>query len=632
MHFIDILFPRNVGPLTYRCPETLKEIAEPGMLVSAPLKNGITKGILYRKSSSPPPGNAKEIMEIHGNRPLFNNSMMKLMMWMSDYYIAPPGLVLKQTVPNEMFETVKPKSSGLHALPSPYDLLSIPQEDLERCSEMVDSDLYQASLLYAASSQHEISIIASLLRTAVNVLVLFPEIIGATRFYSTIRNLGDRVCILHSDMAAGKRSEAIMGIISGRHDIVIGTRTSLFAPMQKLRAIIVMHEHVDSYKLNDGIRFNVRDCAIKRASLERIPVLLSSSAPSMESWANALGGRYRLLDMHSRIRIPKIRTIAMRYTKKVRPQLSSSVIVKSRGVLQKNESVLFFLNRRGHSTMLRCIECGSTERCHQCGIPLVLHKQQNLMRCHYCNSDVSIPEICKKCGDSRLELVGTGTQKIEEDMREIFGVATFRFDSDKAACRNIKSNIFEHASRDETRILVGTTMLTGALRGTAQFGMAAMLNPDIGLNIPDFRARERAFQEIVAVRDLINPSGELLLQTRLPHESLFRYIRDNDFAAFAAEELAVRKNLHFPPYSKMIDIVISRDRNFPQTAVRMIALTSKEIEILGPTERKTRKGEIEYSIIIRHPERRLLHAAAQSLKEKSSKMPDVEIRVDVDPY
>ena len=634
MSFIDILFRLNLGLLTYRCPEELKEIAVPGMLVSAPLRKGIAKGILYRKSATPPPGNIKEITEIHGKRPLFSTSMMKLLIWMSDYYIAHAGLILKQAVPHEMLVDVKPKSSGARAVPvpAPYDLFSIPEQDLARCSGLISPDAYQTTLLYAASSQHEIAIIASLLGTAVKALILFPEIIGATRFFHSMRDLGDRACMLHSDMAAGRRSEAIKGVVSGRHDIVIGTRTALFAPILKPNLIIIMHEQAGSYKLEDGIRFNVRDCAIMRGFLERIPVLMTSSAPSMESWANALSGKYRLLDMHSGIKIPKIRAVDMRFTKKVRSYLSSSVVVAAKGALQRKEKVLFLLNRRGHSTMLHCADCGTAERCAECGIPLVLHKDENLMRCHFCGRNAAIPETCNTCKSPRLELLGAGTQKIEEDMRELFGVGTVRLDSDKAARKTAVRDMLARASQDETRILVGTKMLANVLRGDVQFGMAAMLNPDISLNVPDFRAREKAFQEIMAVRDLIHPTGQLLLQTRLSHEPLFRNIKDDDFGAFAAEELSQRKDLHFPPYAKMIDIVVSRDGDLTEKAVRLIALSSKEIEILGPTERKTRKGKIEYSILIRHPERKLLHSAARSLLEKIGQIPDVEIRVDVDPY
>ena len=631
MSFVDILFPLNLGPLTYRCPDALKEIAEPGMLVSAPLKKNIATGILLMMTSTAPPGHVKDIAEVHGNTPLFSKSMIKLLMWMSDYYLAPSGLILKQAVPNEMLVQVKPKRSAEDSTIDPYDLLPVSEPDLITCARAMGTQSFQSTLLHASSSLHEMSIAASLIRTTDSVLVLFPEIIAANRFFRTMRDLGDRVCILHSDMAAGKRSEAIQGIVSGRHDIVIGTRTALFAPMLKLKLIILMHEQSGSYKLEDGIRFNARDCGIMRGFLEKIPVLLTSSAPSMESWANACSNKYRLLDMRSGMKTPKIRAIDMRFTKKTRPYLSSSVIEASKRSLQKNEKVLFLINRRGHSTMLHCAECGNTERCAGCGIPLVLHRDGNTMQCHYCGSSMGIPETCNKCKSPRLELLGAGTQKIEEDIRELFGVGAVRFDSDKVTPKTTVRDMLARASEDATRMLVGTKILTRILGGTAQFGVAALLNPDISLNIPDFRAREKAFQEIVAVRDLVKPSGEMLLQTRLPHDPLFKYLRDNDFEAFAAEELSLRKTLHFPPYSKMMDIVISGNGSLSEKAARLITLSSRDIEILGPTERKTKKGKTEYSILIRHPERKVLHAAARSLLEKIGQIQDAEIRIDVDP-
>jgi primosomal protein N' (replication factor Y) len=476
------------------------------------------------------------------------------------------------------------------------------------------------------------SLAASLIRTTDSVLVLFPEIIAAHRFFRTMRDLGDRVCVLHSDMAAGRRAEVLQGIVSGRHDIVIGTRTALFSPMQKLNLIIIMHEQTGSYKLEDGVRFNVRDCAVMRGFLERIPVLLTSSAPSMESWANALSGKYRHVDLRSGMKTPRIRTIDMRFTRKVKPYLSSSVIEASKSSLHKDEKVLYLINRRGHSTMLHCADCGHTERCRGCGIPLVLHRDGNIMQCHYCGSRTSIPETCSKCRSTRLELLGAGTQKIEEDIQDLFDVGTVRFDRDKVNRKTTVREMLARASEDATRIVVGTRILTRILGGTAQFGVAALLNPDISLNLPDFRAREKAFQDIVAVRDLVKPSGQMLLQTRFSHDPLFKYLKDNDFEDFAAEELSLRKALRFPPYSKMMDIVISGNSSLSEKAAHLITISSQEIEILGPTERRTKKGKTEYSILIRHRERKVLHAAARFLLEKIGTAKDSGIRIDVDPY
>ncbi|NJD55738.1 MAG: primosomal protein N' [Nitrospirae bacterium] len=632
MSFVDILFPLSLGPLTYRCPEVLDEAAEPGMLVSAPIKKSISTGIILTKNVTPPGIRVKEIAGVHGERPLFSRTMIRLLIWMSEYYLATAGLILKQAVPNEMLIPVTSRRSADEFRAEPYDLLSIPGPHLEISTRSLGAHSYQTMLLHAASSLHEISLAASLVRTTDNVLVLFPEITAANRFFNTIRDLGSRTCILHSDMSAGRRSDALQGIISGMHDIVIGTRTALFAPMMRPKLIIIMHEQSGSYKLEDGIRFNARDCAIMRGFLEKIPVMLTSAAPSMESWANAASGKYRLIDVREGITVPKARTIDMRFTKKARPYLSNAVIDTAKRSMKKNEKVLLLINRRGHSTMLHCAECGNTERCDSCSIPLVLHKDGNFLQCHYCGNKVLIAETCGKCHSPRLELLGAGTQKIEEDIRELFGVETVRFDSDKAVRKTEVRAMLARASDAATEIVVGTKILHRVLGGVARFGMAAMLNPDASLNVPDFRAREKAFHEIVAIRDLVHSSGEMLLQTRFSRDPFFKHIRDNDFASFASEELSLRKELRFPPYAKMMDITVSGNAGIADKAAHLLSLFSKEIDILGPSERRTKKGNIEYSILIRHSQRKILQNAARVVLEKIGQTKGVEIRIDVDPY
>ncbi|HYQ48153.1 MAG TPA: primosomal protein N', partial [Thermodesulfovibrionales bacterium] len=566
-----------------------------------------------------------------GERPLFTRTMIKLLVWMSDYYLAPAGLILKQAIPNELLVPVVSRRSSEETRAEPYDLLPVTTPHLDACSGPPGMHSYQTMLLYAASSLQEISMAVSLVRTASPVLILFPEITAANRFFSTVRELGPRICVLHSDMSAGRRSDALQGIASGGHDVVIGTRTALFSPM-KPRLIVIMHEQSDSYKLEDGIRFNVRDCAVMRGFLEKIPVVLTSSAPSMESWANAAAGKYRLIDAREGITVPRLRTIDMRFAKKARPYLSTAVIDGARKSMGRNEKVLLLINRRGHSTMLHCAECGNTERCKGCGIPFVLHKDGNFLQCHYCGNKVPVPESCGKCRSPRLELLGAGTQKIEDDIKELFGVGTVRFDSDRAVRKTEVRDMLALASEAATGIVVGTKIMHRVLGGVARFGIAAMLNPDTSLNIPDFRAREKAFHEIVAIRDLVHSSGEMLLQTRLPQDPLFRHIRSNDFASFAAEELSLRKALRFPPYTKMMDITISGSAGLAEKVVHLISLSAPEIDILGPTERRTKKGNVEHSILIRHSQRKVLQGAARLVLEKISQAKGAEIRIDVDPY
>lgn len=632
MTYFDIIFPINLGPLTYRCPDSLKSLAEPGMIVSAPLKKSTAMGIIYQINTAPPAGRLKDIAQIHGNTPVFSTAVLKLIKWMSEYYIAPEGLVLKQSFPKEIFTKTKRRKSEE---PFPAELpalIDLPEDDLTELQSAVSQKHYQTSLLHTPSVIHEYSVAASMLRSHSNVIVLFPEISQAELFYQAIRNEhGERVCILHSDMAAGRRSESIDGIISGRHDIIIGTRIALFAPVIEVSLIMVIHEHSSSYKLEEGIRFNVRDIAVMRGFLEKIPIMLMSPSPSMDSWFNAQSGKYNLIRLQTNALTPVVRIADLRFGKKRGAYLSTQVIDKARRALQKSGRILFIINRRGHSTFLLCADCGNTESCPDCCIPLVLHKDRNLLECHYCAKTLEVPDICSKCSSPNIEQLGAGTQRIEEDLRDLFNIEPLRFDSDSAGKKTEIQRLLKSIVTDESPIIVGTKMLTKRLNPNGSFSLAALLNIDSSLNVPDFRAREKAYQEIISVRDLVAAKGEVIVQTRFPQDPLFRHLRDGNYDAFAAEELAMRAALNFPPYSKLLNILAYGNADIAMKILKIISESAEPVEILGPTEKKTKKG-IEYSFLLKHVERKVLHAAARAVIKRFKNSKGIEIRIDADPY
>jgi primosomal protein N' (replication factor Y) len=368
-----------------------------------------------------------------------------------------------------------------------------------------------------------------------------------------------------------------------------------------------------------------------RGFIEKIPVILTSTAPSFESWFNAQTGKYRLITLEPTAQRPKIKIVDMRFDRKVKPYLSRAVVDTARKYIHKAERVMFVINRRGHSTMLHCAECGATMKCPDCGIPLVLHKDRNLLQCHYCGRSLSVPEFCSVCKSTNLSLLGAGTQKIEEDIRELFGMGALRFDSDRARRKTEIRALVEDAASEATRIMVGTKMMTKRIGGSGGFSMAGVLNIDSSLNIPDFRAREKTYREIIDLLDLIVPQGEVLIQTRFPQEPLFRLIRDNDYETFAREELAMRKALSFPPYSRLLNILVYGNAQASEKILKVIHESTQDIEVLGPLEKKTKKGVMESSILLKSRDRRALHAAARSVLEAFRHLKNVEVRIDVDP-
>lgn len=633
MSYFDVLYPINLGPLTYKCPEELEATAQPGMIVSAPLKNKLTKGVIINRNISPPDEKIKEFSKIHGDSPVLSKSLLKLLQWMSEYYIAPGGLVLKQTLPKEVFIKTK---IGKAKKTLPHDkhieFPDIPEKEFSSLTASISSGKYNAFLLHAPSSLYEYAVVLRLLDKTRNILVLLPEIFQANMLYNAFKeSFGERLCILHSEISRGRRSEYIEGIISGRYDIVIGTRAALFAPLKNVSLIIVLNEHSSSYKLEEGIRYNIRDVAVMRGFIEKATVLLSSVTPTVDSYYNSFSDKYKLIKPSSSLTRPKIRIIDMRFEKTVKPNFSKTVYEDSKHHIKKGKKLMFVINRRGYSTLLLCRECGNAEKCPECGIPLVLHKNESTIRCHYCGKAYDIPDRCSRCKSYSLELLGSGTQKVQEDIEALFGVETLRFDSDHARKRTDIEKLLSNISCDSSKVIVGTKMMTKRIGLAERFSMAAVLNIDNSLNLPDFRASEKVYRELSSIIGLVDSDGKILIQTRMPQNSIFKYLKSDRYSSFVKEELSIRKELNYPPYSKLINIIFTGNHDLSDRIIKTVHKLDQDIEVLGPIVHRDKKGRDEFSILLKSADRRKLNTAARAVLDKFRDSKETDIRIDVDP-
>jgi primosomal protein N' (replication factor Y) len=587
MEYFDVLFPINLGPLTYRCHETISEIAKPGMTVSAPLKNRTAKGIIVGKSLTVPPVDVKDIRRINSDVPVLSSNMINLLIWMSEYYLAEQGLVLKNMLPKEAFTKVKQRKTKTKQSTYYYTLniINIDDSTVSGLIDSINKNTYSTFLLHAPSSAYEYSFLIKILAGINNAILLFPEVTLVNNVYPLLsERFGERVCIFHSGLSSGKRSEAIERILSGHSDIVVGTRSAVFAPLKKVSFIAVLHEHSGSYKQESGLCYSGRDVAVKRGYFEGATVLLSSVCPSLGSLYNCSTGKYNLLDPADDIKKPKIRVMDMRHEKLLKPYLSKKVVNASLRYIKNNNKVMFLINRRGYSTLLQCMDCNYIEECPDCRIPLVFHKQDMSIRCHYCGYIVSaVPDRCSKCKGYSIKLLGAGTQRIQEDIEELLGIKTLRLDSDRSQKRLEIEELIGDAFRDESRIIIGTKLMTKRLGIAGEFSMAAILNTDIFLNLPDFRSAEKTFQEISLIIDKIEPCGEVFIQTRMPQHYLFKYLRNYDYSSFFKEELHRRKSLRYPPYSRLVIIKFITERDLSKELLEIIGRTDKDVEILGPS-------------------------------------------------
>lgn len=536
-------------------------------------------------------------------------------------------------MPKELFTKTKPRKGGEKSIPhAAIDFIPIGQEDISEITAAINSNKYNGFLLHAPSLIYEYSLVREMLSAGKNMIILLPDVGQANLLYGAVKDIfGERLCLLHGEMSHGQRSENIEGILSGSYDIVIGTRAALFAPLKKVSLIIVMNEHSPLYKTEEGIRYHMRDVAVMRAFMEKAIVLLSSISPSVDSFFNAMTNKYTLLKPSLAQQRPNIRIINMKYEKKIKPDLSNSLYDAARRHIIKNDRIMFVMNRRGYSTVLLCSECGYIEKCPACDVPMVLYKKDNMLKCYYCNKARPIPEICGRCKSHKFELLGSGTQRVQEHVEELFGQATLRFDSDTVRKKSEKDELSRLISGDFSKIIIGTKLMTRRIMPTDYFSMAAVLNIDTSLNQPDFRAMEKAYQELSAIIELVEPKGEVLVQTRFPDTPLFRHLQRNDYASFAREELSLRKNLNYPPYAKLLHIRSDGPPEISEKIMKFLRKANTKMEILGPIIARNRKGKEEHTIILKSADRKALNTAAKEVLQSFNHPKKISIRVDVDP-
>ncbi len=629
MEFIDVLFPINLGPLTYRCPLHLIDRAIPGMLVSAPLKKKITKGLILGRSTCPATNEIKDIIEIHGESPLIGEPLLQLLDWMADYYLASKGLVLKNMLPGEAFIRVKPrKGSSRQKIHPDISLLDVDEKILSGIKASISEKEYRTFLIHAPTSSHELSCLMKIVEWHKGVIILVPEIAHINHIVPVIRELaGERLCILHGRLSKGRRSEAIEKILSGEGNIVLGTRSAIFAPLKSVSMIAVMHEHNSSYKQEDGLRYNGRDIAVMRGYLEKSTVVLSSICPSIESFYNAKRGKYTLIRPDISVKRPRIKIVDLRHEKRLGPNLSKTVIDASAACIKKDERAMFLINRRGYS-MLQCRDCSHIETCQKCNIPLIFHKEDKSLRCHYCGSISTVSDICRRCSSFSIELIGGGTQRIEEDIKKLLGIEPVRLDSDKIRKKVELEGIHEMIRAEA--IIIGTKLLTKRIFETGEFAMAAVLNTDMNLHLPDFRSTEKTYHELLSVSEKIRSDGKLFIQTWMPQNYLFRFIKNYDYSGFCDEELARRKKMSYPPYSKLA-IITFKGRDYDDEKVRGVVKRMADLEILGPSLSFSKKGQKEYTLLLKTPSKKKLHSAVMEFLKMFEGYKDLKVSVAIDP-
>ncbi len=398
-------------------------------------------------------------------------------------------------------------------------------------------------------------------------LILTPEIALSGTTLAYFRGFfGDLVTVIHSAMSQRERLESWNGIRKGKYRIVVGPRSAVFAPLENLGLIIVDEEHDGSYKQDDPApRFNGRDSAIMRAKINKIPVLMGSASPSIESYHNTRTGRCTLLKLTQRpagATLPLVHVVDMRRQKLHGdlPYMSFPLKKEVDARLENDQQAILFLNRRGYSPQLKCGECGHVPSCPHCDVKLTYHKAGGKLSCHYCGHISLTVDTCSKCGSSQFLYPGAGTQKVEEHIARLFQQGkVLRFDSDTASGRKNSHQMLRKFADREFNLLLGTQMVTKGL-DLPGVSLVGVLSADQGLDLPDFRASEKTFARLLQVAGRSGRGeipGDVVIQTYYPESEVIQDAARQDYESFYEREILSRQVHQFPPFSRLVKFVLS---------------------------------------------------------------------------
>lgn len=484
------------------------------------------------------------------------------------------------------------------------------------------------------------------------VLVLVPEISltpqTVRRFRARFAHIQDQVAVLHSNLSQGERFDEWHRIRKGKARIVIGARSAVFAPLPDLGLIIVDEEHENSYKQDQIPRYHGRDVAVLRAHLEGATIVLGSATPSLESWQNACDGKYQLVRLTHRAdgqSLPLIRVIDMRLEAKKQKSRDSFLSDRLRNAIEdrlaKNEQTILFLNRRGFARSLQCPSCGHVCQCPHCALALTYHRTDDRLICHICGHQAVVPRKCPECKDPAIVLQGFGTQKVEDVFHKVFPTARIaRIDADALRKKNALRDLLNAFRARKIDLLIGTQMIAKGLH-FPNVTLVGILNADIGLHVPDFRAGERVFQLLTQVAGRAGRGsleGEVIVQTFTPHSPSIQFARHHDFDGFAEQELEMRRQFHYPPFTRcaLLTVRSTHERRAEFTLQtlhrRLKENLPKGIDLGEPLPSPLVKahGQFRFQLILRGPKARVLARHVQQVLQKTPLPEDVTAVFDMD--
>lgn len=636
----------------YLVPETLIPLAVAGMRVLVPFGIGSKKveGVILSVATHSAYDKLKTIDSVMDDEPLFDEENIKLALWMRDRFFCtvydalrcmhPSKLDFKQKIRGRKTDTSQPRG------PTQTVLNSEQAAVFDEISPLLRSKSPKAALLYGVTGSGKTIVYIKLIETALELgktaIVLVPEIAltpQTVRIFES--HFGSSVAVLHSRLADGERYNEWKRIRDGDVNVVVGTRSAIFAPLKNIGLIVIDEEQEHTYKSENSPRYHARDIAKYRITRSSGLLLLASATPSIESMYAAKLGKYTLLRLNTRFNekdMPSVIIADMRDELKTGNggQISSVLRREIEINIQNGEQSILFLNRRGANTMVACGECGYTYTCCNCSVSMTYHSAGNRLLCHYCGHSLPSPAICPECS-GKLKFIGAGTQKVEQELLEIFpGINIIRMDADTTTRKNSHDTMLSRFRDTKAEILLGTQMVTKGL-DFENVTLVGVLGADLSLYISDFRAGETTFSlitQVVGRSGRGEKTGRAVIQTFTPKNKVILQASKQDFDSFYESEIMLRETLELPPVRDLISLTATGIKeNAVISACDLLKIMLQhyfseysDIKLLGPAPAPVSKINKRYVYRLmlscennKHVRETLSHIMREFAKDKRSR-------------
>ena len=642
----------------YKITGNEKYPPEIGKRVHIPFRESKRVGYIVKLENTPMVENPKSVIDIIDEEPVFSGEMITLAEWVKNNYYCSWGEALESMLPGAL---KRGKISTSPRIKEEEEVVekTLPHEPNEEQAEVLKDILrcigekrHEVFLLHGitGSGKTEVYLQAMerVLAEGKEGVVLVPEIALTPQTVERFKSrFGDKVAVFHSKMLQSMKFVEWKRIKDGFAKVVVGPRSAVFSPFKNPGLFIVDEEHEPSYKQEDVPRYHAREVAIERARLSGAPVILGSATPSLESYYNAVDGKYSLVEITKRVEdkeLPRVKIVDMRMDfetrtgKRVISRILAEALTKD---IAEKKQALIFLNRRGFSTFLMCRKCGWVYKCGKCDSPMVFHREKNTLICHYCNLRAIPPQICPECKDDYMIYRGAGTQKVEEELKTILPNARIvRMDSDTVSKRGMHGKILSEFKKHNIDIIVGTQMIAKGL-DFPKVTLVGVISADANLNLPDFRAGERTFNLITQVAGRAGRGdlgGEVVVQTFTPEHYSVSFSAKHDFKRFYLKEIESRRELKFPPFVTLVKITLRGEieDNVAKTAELMAKTLLKKmpgLDILGPAPSPMPKlrGYFRWNILVKGKNREEIVRDLRKALKGARKKAGVMVAIDVDP-